>query len=261
MIQVNGSDIATMERDLQTLSGVFETGELFSGTPLSSRNEAKEVLTRLVGSWNELGWSELAGQGKRLLSRAEDGEDGKHMAELTTDLQEAFMEKIEGDAFLVIPSSRRDYYEKSTVTICGSDLDKLGAAIPEIEEAGKCFALDRWTACVFHLMRAIEATLHLWAPIVGVTLTRPIELEDMGAIISNVSSELGRKIKYWEQQPKSHQKVDELEYFSALNLDFGCFKNEWRNKGSHARYSFTEKQAENAMTHVGTFLTLVNSRL
>jgi hypothetical protein len=257
MIQIDGKHLAAMEVDLQTLSGAFE---LF-GDNEPTREEAREVLNRLIDTWNDLGWTELAGQAKRLLSRANHQEYGKHMAELTIDLQDAFMAKVGEDAFLVVPSNRRVYYETTTFLLTNDDSQKLGAALDDIGEAGKCFALDRWTACVFHLMRAVEATLHLWAPIVGVTLTRPLELEDMGTIINNVGAELERKIKYWEQQSKSHQKVEELEFFSALNLDFRCFKNEWRNKGAHARFSFNESQAKDAMTHVGAFLHLVSSRL
>ena len=47
-----------------------------------------------------------------------------------------------------------------SLTLFGTEVAaRFPRAIVDIEEAGKCFALGRFTACVFHLMRVVEAGL------------------------------------------------------------------------------------------------------
>ena len=52
--------------------------------------------------------------------------------------------------------------------------DDVARAFPsskgDIDEAGKCLALDRGTACVFHLMRILEIGLQLLAAKLGISL-------------------------------------------------------------------------------------------
>ena len=45
------------------------------------------------------------------------------------------------------------------------------SAIIDIEEAGKCLAFERWTACVFHLMRVMETGLHVLGDSLNLPLT------------------------------------------------------------------------------------------
>ena len=65
--------------------------------------------------------------------------------------------------YFLVQENRKAFYQEDDTPLFG---DIVAAAIPdstpEIAEAGRCFALDRWNACVFHLMRAIELALHKW---------------------------------------------------------------------------------------------------
>src|SRR5258708_7512857 len=47
-------------------------------------------------------------------------------------------------------------------------LDKFPSAILDMEEAGKCLAFDRNTACVFHCMRVMEVGLKTLASALGI---------------------------------------------------------------------------------------------
>ena len=46
--------------------------------------------------------------------------------------------------------------------------DRFAAVVVDIEEAGKCLALDRATACVFHLMRVLDHGLQRLATDLGI---------------------------------------------------------------------------------------------
>jgi len=63
--------------------------------------------------------------------------------------------------YFLVPENRKGLYYQDDRPLFG---EAVANAIPnstvEIAEAGRCFALERWTACVFHLMRAVELALH-----------------------------------------------------------------------------------------------------
>jgi len=61
---------------------------------------------------------------------------------------------LKGFKFEAVPSLRVPYYESPN--LFGDDVNKNFASTEyDIKEAGKCFALGRWTASVFHLMRGL----------------------------------------------------------------------------------------------------------
>src|SRR5258708_31535302 len=60
--------------------------------------------------------------------------------------------------FFLLESSKVHFHEKPTDGWQGV-IDHFPSATTDIEEASKCYALNRGTACVFHLMRSLEPAL------------------------------------------------------------------------------------------------------
>src|SRR5204862_4999266 len=59
-----------------------------------------------------------------------------------------------------VPADQIDFYNKTD--LFGEEFkEKFPQANSEICEAGKCFAFDRYTACVFHLTRSLEIALRV----------------------------------------------------------------------------------------------------
>jgi hypothetical protein len=251
MLRADALQFAEMVEVLLDLSLGFTMEDDGRVTP----DEAKTKFQSLIHIWTELGWTELAAQAKRLGTRAIAGECGQYMQELTHDLREAFLERVGKDALIVVPAAKRKYLDEQAIFGI-SVLNALPEAVLEISEAGKCFALDRWTACVFHLMRAVELSLHRIARELGLSFPAPIELQDWGTLVKKIDS----RIAELEQQSRSQNKSEDLRFYSALNLEFSWFKNAWRNSISHARESYTEEQAKNILSHVGKFLQEVADR-
>jgi hypothetical protein len=74
-------------------------------------------------------------------------------------LHRVALTETKGLLFIQIAVSAAEYY-RATSPLFGGDVDlKFASASFEISEAGKCFALGRYTACVFHLMRVMEVAL------------------------------------------------------------------------------------------------------
>jgi hypothetical protein len=134
--------------------------------------------------------------------------------------------------------------------------DVFPNAAPEIAEAGRCLALDRWTACVFHLMRAVETALHQWAEDLGAPLTVPASQSNMQEILNAAD----RKLREIGNLPRSAQRDADLEYFGETSAHFRALKDAWRNHVAHAKTTYDGRAARSAWNHVGDFMMTLAKR-
>ena len=72
------------------------------------------------------------------------------------------------------------------VNLRGPSSRENSGAIPDIIEAGNCYALNRPTACVFHLMRVIPYGMAALTKLLKVKLPKPIDLLEWQAIIDPI---------------------------------------------------------------------------
>ncbi len=119
------------------------------------------------------------------------------------------------------------------------------SADADIREASNCFALERWPACVFHLMRVLEAGLAVLAFKFGVSSDRA----NWQNIIEQIEAEV-RKIgptsgPDWKQQQKD---------FSDAATQFMFFKDAWRNHVMHKRDVYDEGRARSIWQHTQEFM-------
>ncbi|MES2972419.1 MAG: hypothetical protein V4757_02375 [Pseudomonadota bacterium] len=99
----------------------------------------------------------------------------------------------------------------------------------DIAEAARCYALDRPTACVMHVMRALEKPLQLMALDLGHTPTRAAWgdiLRDIRPIIAAL--------------PNSHPRQ---EFYSEAAVQFRFIKNAWRDSAMHASVRYANDEA------------------
>jgi hypothetical protein len=73
-----------------------------------------------------------------------------------TDLTTRFSDEL---VLYHIPSEHQDFFEHATRKLGDEVLSRFPEARFDLEEGGKCLALGRATACVFHLSRAVEVGL------------------------------------------------------------------------------------------------------
>jgi hypothetical protein len=125
----------------------------------------------------------------------------------------------------------------------------------EIDEAGKCLAVGRSTASVFHLMRAMEVAVKAASACLGIP--DPVKSVDRnwGTMLRKFKEELDRRNKsnLWPQP--SDRKVFEEVYVS---LD--AVKNVWRNATMHVENKYTPEEAEHILASVRGFMKKLASR-
>lgn len=121
---------------------------------------------------------------------------------------------------------------------------KFSRAIGDIEEAAKCLALERPTACVFHLMRTMETVLQYFGQSMGLA---SVEWKEWQTILN----ELNKPIKaLLEATPQDKTRKEELIEASTLlfNVKFA-----WRNPVMHPRDFYTLEQAHEIYEAVRAF--------
>ena len=168
------------------------------------------------------------------------------------ELRERVAHELEGKALYYI-SDRVDLLSEEP--LFG---DKVDGAFPsaqyDISEAGRCLALKRSTACVGHLMRALEVALSSLAKALGLSLST----ENWNSILNDIEKEIRSRTK--ATHGPTWKDTDE-PFFAEAAAHLRFIKNGWRNHAMHARAKYTDEEAEAIYESVRSFMRHLSGRL
>lgn len=167
-----------------------------------------------------------------------------------TNLKKRIEDELKGRTFLGIdPGEARTYMNAGWI---GEEvLNKFPGLHWEAAEAGNCFALERDTACVFHLMRILEYGLASFAESLNVPIANPNWHQVLTACEAKIKTLIF-------QDPA--RKADEPFYNNAA-LEFRHFQRALRNHVAHARERYSHGEAADVMAHVASFMKEISERL
>lgn len=139
-------------------------------------------------------------------------------------------DELKNRFFLTIPAQEISLYRQQE-PLFGKDVE---AAFPEmsedISEAGKCLALGRSTAAVFHLMRVMEIAVHRYGDALAIKLAS----EKNWQVILN---EANKAVKALDQKAENTRALAEaLAHLYNVKL---C----WRNAVMHPKQTYTLDEA------------------
>lgn len=165
-----------------------------------------------------------------------------------------------GDAkFMMIPSYDAAYYD-NPVLFGPAVADRFPNANQEITEAGSCYATGHYTACVFHLMRAVEhgARAMVKALRVSSALNTKVELSTWNELITALegglkSAAAGRR--------KSLAKSQSSEFYNHAIGQFRNFKDAWRNNVSHTRKTYQQGETKDILDNTRQFMQHLATKL
>ena len=167
------------------------------------------------------------------------------------DIYERLGDELDGTLFLAVDSRHVQYYQ-TFETGWETVFANFPSSIPDIEEASKCFALNRYTACVFHLMRVAEAGLAATAKRIGLTNPRPGWEE----AISYIEGQLNKK--HPEMDAMFKGDVNFLREIAAHMRDVNIA---WRRCVAHIESKYTEEEAERILTATKGLMEHMASKL
>jgi HEPN domain-containing protein len=209
----------------------------------STKSMIKAVLPGVTAMQERIAMPSVKAQAQRL-QHALNGDIGPNQARgILTELRTRIFDELCEREFLYVPPERLRFY--SEPMLFGKEVnDRFPMAIDDIEEAGKCLALGRATACVLHAMRIIEVGLRALAKALNIPFAPSWE-----SYLNQISSRIAEKHK----NKTSKWKRDEA-FYRDLTGDLLLVKQAWRNPTMHIDRKYGVDEAEQILNAAKIFM-------
>ena len=126
----------------------------------------------------------------------------------------------------------------------------------DIWESGRCLALDRNGAAVYHLMKVLEIGLKILAAKFGITIDNknwhPV-IEQIEIKIKDMKNDV-----VWKNMPDFKEQE---RYYSQVVAGFAILKNAWRNYTMHGNSTYTHENAANIFILIKMFMQTLAEKL
>lgn len=181
---------------------------------------------------------------------------GNEVEERFKILEERMYDELDSITVLWVSQREAGFFEKTE--LFGALFKKqFPAANGEVIEAGNCFALGRYTACVFHLMRATEkGVLALFSALQLPPLSQPTW--SWGSVLRQIDEEIKRRNKTMASDPTW---IADKEFFEQAYAFLHSVKNPIRNSTMHVASTYDEAGAENVFNAIKSFLSHLAAKL
>lgn len=147
--------------------------------------------------------------------------------------------------FIQIDQDEAEYYEPKEPLFGKKVATEFPAASYDISEAGKCYGLNRSTACAFHLMRAIETGIWAFAKYLNVTLNYA---NSWNGHLTKLKPAIEALPSATDADRKRKQQIQEAHaHLNAIRLA-------WRNDTMHPIEIYTMEEAKNLLQHTKMFM-------
>ena len=237
--------------------GLMPSSESFKdGLTEALANQLKTALEYLLNGCATIDLDATKHLAGKLLSEVEIGMNAEELDAKIDSIQSVARNELNSRKFLYVPKELAEYYDNKS--ICGSLVaEKFPKAVPDIIEAGNCYALGRPTACVFHLMRVIPYGMSVLAKKLKVKYGAPIESLEWGSIITPID----KAVRLLQQQARSKKRAADQKYYSEVVSHLYFCKDAWRNHVSHGHDPYDMPKAKSVMDHVGLVMSLLADRM
>ncbi len=158
--------------------------------------------------------------------------------------------------FKMIPDNRLKYFDSPRVIFGESVVSKFPSAEYDIEEAGKCYAVGRETAAVFHLMRVMEVGLRSLALTLKDERLDPKRNPSWESILKKCDEELAKPLK----DRSVEWRADEA-FYSTATANLRAVKDAWRNPTMHVERTYNEDTALEVWNAVQAFMRHLSIKL
>jgi hypothetical protein len=159
-------------------------------------------------------------------------------------LRDRITDQLEGRLFMFIPSEKAAYWY-GKMLLDSDAIAKIADASYDLYESGKCFAAGRYTATVFHLMRALEYGVSKFADQLQVNVN---PRDTWGMILGNVDNAIGALPENTDSE-REYRRVRR-----AVSASLHAVKDAWRDATMHPRATYTEEDARDILAASTSFL-------
>lgn len=207
--------------------------------------EAMAALKRAEFGSHMLPLGTLPKEIDRIIREHQDGSVVDRLKVALETIRFRFEVELQGRQFLYISPESAPFYEKKAAF--GSGVEKaFPDAAEDIENAGSCLAVGQGTACVFHLMRAMEVAVRKLAKRLSIT-THP--KDTWGLLVGRMTP----KIAAMPDNTAAKKRKKDTWSEAAMNLHH--VGQATRNSTMHPKRTYTDQQAREVYDAVRVFMT------
>lgn len=165
------------------------------------------------------------------------------------EIGRTFRRELSTINFYVVSPDRAKLLTKDNSPFGVVVAEKYPMADYDIQEAARCLALQRSTACVMHLMRVLEIGLQSLATELGVP-----SQDNWNTVLNQIDRTI-------PEITAKRFTAEEEQWFSEVGSHFRLLKNGFRNHAMHVRVNYNDEQAENIFIHTKAFMQQLATRL
>jgi hypothetical protein len=147
-------------------------------------------------------------------------------------------------------------FESDTPLFGPAVADKFPSAAFEIDEAGKCLAIKRATAGVFHLMRVTEIAIGAIRKSLNIPDPIKASARNWGAILRSIKTEMERR-----DNPSTWKSNEDRDFFDGSYACLDAVKGAWRNTTMHIENKYNDEEAYDIFVAVRALMRKLSVRL
>jgi Phosphotyrosyl phosphatase activator len=150
-----------------------------------------------------------------------------------------------------MPSDKARFYLPPQPIFGVGFATKFARCAFDVDEAGNCFALGRYTAAVYHLMRILESGLHAIRLSLGLKTPLIGNDRNWGNILRDVRKAIDDRGPKWSERDR----------FSELHACLVSVKDAWRNETMHVGQKRTDEEAETILLAIKGLMQKIADRM
>lgn len=205
-----------------------------------TRQQVREVLQAIDHICAGAGLEGIGPEISRFQTAVEN-EPLKDIAHRCDHLRERILDELKREFYFHVFHGDSQYYGQRA-PFGEAVTRKFGAATDDIEQAAKCLALQQPTACVFHLMRGMEAAVRRLARKLGMTITPQTTWRKL-------TWNMDAQIKNLPQQTKREKQ--KMNNWEAARVNLHHLGSVLRNNTMHPTTVYTQEEAKHIFNTVG----------
>ena len=182
----------------------------------------------------------------------ESGAIAQNVSQWLNELRARLTEELSDRAIYYVPPAQAKFVTDADQSFGSTIVDNFPHMKTDLGEAAVCLGLSRNTACVFHLMRAVESAVRLIGDRLGATIFDKNNVGlNWGCILQNVNAEIEKKKFTAEKRDK----------WSEVSSQLFHVKNCWRNQTMHPKQTYSDEEATEIFLAVKSFLRCLARQL
>lgn len=236
MYEFNAHRFLTAFDTLRRVRSIIDGHKETASTPIpeNRRSQITPTLQLLRDTFQGFGANVSIGFVDDLIKRLEDKETThSKLADGFGMIDKVWKKELLSIKMFALNPSLVSYFEKPNDKFSPDVIDVFPEASSDVEEAGRCFALGRHTACVFHLMRVVEVPLRRIAKLILPDDQKP----NWDPVLKKIEAEL-------KLPPKERTLQGSQQFYGELVAQMHAVKVAWRNKVMHVDTVMTEERAK-----------------